>query len=245
MAEERDELLPEFDENEEDVLLQVQMKIYNFIMGYWKQGLMAIGVILLGVLGQGLYAEHVQDQQRSIHSDIEMIKADLPEVNPMSMYGAPADNPNDMKRMETLRNAAAEIEKVAEKAEDSAKWFAWMEAARTWKRANETDAEIVALQKAIEASQDPTFRYSATLQLANCYQNAENSEKVGQAISLLEEFIASAPAVGLEQARLNLAQIYKEAGKLDKSKEQLDALAGNEFLSAPEVQALVTGMIEE
>ena len=32
MAEEIDELLPEFDENEEDVLLQTQMKVYNFIM---------------------------------------------------------------------------------------------------------------------------------------------------------------------------------------------------------------------
>ena len=242
MAEEKDELLPEFDENEEDVLLQAQMKVYNFIMGYWKQGLAVIGVVLLGVLGQGLYIEHIQDQQRSIHSDIEMIRADLPEPNPMSMYGAPTDNPNDMKRMETLRNAAGEIEKVAEKAEGAAKWFAWMEAARTWKRANEADAEIVALQKAIESSQDPTFRSSSTLQLANRYQDSEKAE---QAISLLEEFIASGPAVGLEQARLNLAQIYKEAGKLDKSKEQVDALAGAEFLNTPEVQALIAGIIEE
>ena len=242
MAEELEELLPEFDENEEDVLLQTQMKVYNFIMGYWKQGLGVIGIFLLGVLGHGLYVEHVLDQQRSVHSELEMVRSALPEVNPMSRFGAATDNLNDMNRMEKLRTSATEMEKIAEKADSAAKWFSWMEAAKIWHRANEADSEIVAMQKAIEATKDPVFTSSATLQLANRYLDAEKSE---QALSLLEDFIASSPVIGLEQARLNLSQIYKENGDMTKSKEQIDALAGSDFLSSPEIQALVAGIVEE
>ena len=242
MAEEIDELLPEFDENEEDVLLQTQMKVYNFIMGYWKEGLGVIGILLLGILVQGLYVEHIQAEQRSVHSELEIVRSGLPEVNPMSRFGAATDNPNDMKRMEALRDSAAAMEKIAETSDGAAEWFSWMEAAKIWNRANETDAEIVAIQKAIEATEDPVFTSSATLQLANRYVDAEKAEL---AISLLEGFIASSPVMGVEQARLNLSQVYKENGNMAKSKEHVDALAGSEFLASPEIQALVAGIVEE
>lgn len=238
MAEEKDSLLPEFDENEEDVLLQTQMKIYNFLMGNWKKGLVVVGVGLVVILVRGLYFEHVQDTQRGYQSEIELLRADLPEPNPMSVYGlVPQDNPNDMKRMEKLRNIATSLESVASKSEGSAQWFAWMEAAKAWHRANEMDAEIAALQKAIESSTDDVFRSSTTLKLANRYAE---SEKMDEAVSTLEAFVATNPAVGKEQAQLNLALIFDELGNKEKANEMVNALAGSAYVSAPAVQEMIS-----
>ena len=83
MAEERDDFLPEFDDNDEDVLFQIQMKVYNVFMAHWKN-LLGISVIfLLGVLVQGLYADHKQQEQRQAHGELLFVRSDLPEPDPI------------------------------------------------------------------------------------------------------------------------------------------------------------------
>ena len=243
MSEERDDLLPEFDENEEDALLQVQMKIYNFIMGYWKKGLVVVGAILSVVLVRGLYFEHVQDVQRGFHKDIALVQSNLPEINQRYYYGlGPMDNPNDMKTMQTLRESAAELEKIASKSEGTATWFAWMEAAKIWHRANEFDSEKAALGNAITASTEPIYVSSSTLLLATRYLESENPEK---AIETLEGFIAKNPEFGIEQARLHLVQIYTEQGNAEKSAMHMEALQGSGFVSVNEVQELLSRITVE
>ena len=65
MSDERqDDLLPEFEDNDEDVLLQVQMWIYNLVVGQWKKLLMGFGGVLLIVLAHGLYTDSVIQSQR-------------------------------------------------------------------------------------------------------------------------------------------------------------------------------------
>ena len=60
MSDERqDDLLPEFEDNEEDVLLQAQMWVYNIVVGQWKKLLLVFGGILLIVLIKGLYTDSV------------------------------------------------------------------------------------------------------------------------------------------------------------------------------------------
>ena len=50
MSDERtDDLLPEFEDSDEDVLLQAQMWVYNFVMQHWKKMLYGFGAILLVV----------------------------------------------------------------------------------------------------------------------------------------------------------------------------------------------------
>ena len=118
MSDERqDDLLPEFEDNDEDVLLQVQMWIYNIVVGQWKKLLMGFGGVLLIVLAHGLYTDSVIQSQRSVHAEVAMVKYELPEPNPMAQYGlAPMDNPNDSKRMASLQASAKELERIAAEA---------------------------------------------------------------------------------------------------------------------------------
>ena len=71
MSDERqDDLLPEFEDNDEDVLLQVQMWIYNLVVGQWKKLLIGFGGVLLVVLVHGLYTDSVTQSQREVHAEL-------------------------------------------------------------------------------------------------------------------------------------------------------------------------------
>ena len=62
-------------------------------------------------------------------------------------------------------------------ASGTAAWFAWMDAAAVWSRANQPDAQVVALTKATEVATDETLVAVATMQLANVYQDTENLQR--------------------------------------------------------------------
>ena len=220
MSDERqDDLLPEFEDNEEDVLLQAQMWVYNIVVGQWKKLLVVFGGILLIVLINGLYTDSVIQSQREIHAEVAMVKYELPDPNPMSQYGlAPMDNPNDAKRMASLKASAKELERIASEASGAAAWFAWMDAATVWSRANESEAQIVALTKATEIAADDALIAVATMQLANVYQA---SEKSAEAIAALESVIKVADAEMKAQACLNLTRMYMDAGDMEKAKTTL------------------------
>ena len=220
MSDERqDDLLPEFEDNDEDVLLQVQMWVYNIVVGQWKKLLMGFGGVLLIVLAHGLYTDSVIQSQRTVHAELAMVKYELPEPNPMAQYGlAPMDNPNDSKRMASLQASAKELERIAAEASGTASWFAWMDAAAVWSRANQPDAQIVALTKATEVATDETLVAVATMQLANVYQA---SGKSAEAIAALEKVIQVAGAEMKAQACLNLSRMYVDTGDMEKAKETL------------------------
>jgi len=235
MAEERDDLLPEFDDNEEDVLFQFRMKVYDLFMAHWKNLLIISGIFLLIVLVQGLYTEYVQEEQREIHRALLEVKTgdNFPEEE---MIGGISLNFMTPDELEALKNGALEMEKIAEKSKGVAVWFAWMEAAKTWERADSPDSQIVALQKAASLDVGDELKSSATLQLANAYQENEKGE---QAIQTLETFIASSPAYGLERAQINLALFYEEAGNIEKMKEVLQTIAQDPVAPNPEVAMLL------
>jgi len=224
MSEERsDDLLPEFEDNEEDVLLQAQMWVYNIVVGQWKKLLMVFGGVLVAVLVHGLYTDSVVQSQRAVHAEAAMVKFELPEPNPMAQYGlAPMDNPNDSKRMESLKASAKELERIANEASGTAAWFAWMDAASVWERANETDAQIVALTKAAEALNDDTLSIVAKLRLANVYQAAGKST---EAIQVLEGLKESKSLEMKAQVCLNLSRMYVDAGDLEKAKTTLSLIS--------------------
>jgi len=224
MSDERqDDLLPEFDENEEDVLLQAQMWVYNLVVGQWKTLLVGFGAILLVVLVHGLYTDSVVQAQREIYAEAALVKYELPEPNPMAQYGlAPMDNPNDTKRMASLQTSAKELERIASEGTGPGAWFTWMDAASVWARANQTDAQIVALKKAAELTSDETLRAISGMHLANAYQAAGKS---ADAIATLEG-LSSVNSVELKaQICLNLARVYSETGDIEKAKSTLGTVA--------------------
>ena len=217
-----DNILPEFDESDEDVLLQAQMKVYDVFMSYWKHMLAGFVVILLGVLVYGLYTDAGVNSQRDIHSRIAMVQVDVPEPNPMAMYGmAPMDNPKDTARMEELRSLATQMEAIAGDSTGAGQWFAWIEAANLWKRANQPDAQIVALQKATELPVAKDLVASAYMQLAKAYVAMDKKE---QAVSTLETYIALNTGFAQNQAKLNLVYVYEEIGNVEKAKSSLSSI---------------------
>ena len=177
MSDERqDDLLPEFEDNDEDVLLQVQMWVYN-IVGQWKKLLMGFGGVLLIVLAHGLYTDSVIQSQRTVHAELAMVKYELPEPNPMAQYGlAPMDNPNDSKRMASLQASAKELERIAAEASGTASWFAWMDAAAVWSRANQPDAQLSRSLRRQKATDETLVAGCCTMQLATVYQASKICE---------------------------------------------------------------------
>ena len=220
MSDERtDDLLPEFEDSDEDVLLQVQMWVYNLVMQHWKKMLYGFGTILLVVLVQGVYTDNVVQGQRAVHAELAMVKYELPEPNPMAQYGlAPKDNPNDEKRMTALRASAKELERIASEGTGSAAWFAWVDAAAVWERATETDAQIVALIKASELSVDDTLIAVSKMQLANVYMQ---TDKTDDAITVLEGMTGTSSPDIKAQICLNLSRIYLSQGNTEKAKSTL------------------------
>ena len=220
MSDERtDDLLPEFEYSDEDVLLQAQMWVYNFVMQHWKKMLYGFGAVLLVVLVQGVYSDNVVQGQRAVHAEVAMVKYELPEPNPMAQYGlAPKDNPNDAKRMTALRASAKELERIASEGSGSAAWFAWVDAATVWERATETDAQIVALTKASELSVDETLSTVSKMQLANVYMQ---TGKTDDAIALLEGMTGVSSPDIKAQVCLNLSRVYLSQGNTEKAKTTL------------------------
>ncbi len=213
------DLLPEFDDGDEDVLLQAQMWVYNFVMEHWKKMLYGFGGVLLIVLAHGLYTDSVIQSQRAVHAETALVKFELPEPNPMAQYGlAPKDNPSDEKRMASLRASAKELERIAGEATGAAAWFAWMDAAGVWERATEVDAQIVALTQASDLSVDETLTTVSKMQLANLYVS---TEKVEEAIALLESMTNIASPDLKAQVCLNLSRVYLDNGNLEKAKATL------------------------
>ena len=224
MSEEKEnDLMPEWDENEEDVLLQGQMWVYNFFMGNWQKMLFVFGGILAVVLVHGIYTESVISAQREVHSEIALVKNELPEPNQMAQYGlAPMDNPSDTKRMDSLRAAAKEAERIAGVASGPAAWFAWIEASNIWVRANEPEASIAALKKAVGVSSLGTdLQVTGELLLASAhYDNGD----VTSAIEVLEATTSRDMGSLQAQALINLAQLYQANADVENAKSTLEKI---------------------
>ena len=71
-----------FPDHDRDSLFKVQMQLQNLVLGFWKQGLAVIGVVLLGVLIFGLYQGQLDKERKEIQARIATIDRDMPELNP-------------------------------------------------------------------------------------------------------------------------------------------------------------------
>jgi predicted negative regulator of RcsB-dependent stress response len=239
ILEREEELLPEWDEDEQDVLLQTQMWVYNFIMAQWKRMLVGFGAILLVVLVQGLYQESVVEAQREIHSEVALVINELPEPNPMAQYGlAPMDNPKDTERIESLRTSAKNLEQIASEGSGTASWYAWMDAAKVWDRADEQDARIVVLKKATEVPVSEDLQVTSGLILANAYHSQGQTD---EAIKVLESFDGYGGLLKYQRS-INLANLYIAAGNSDSAKELFGSLTQAPESLAEQIASLQTQM---
>lgn len=74
-------------DQEADVLFKAQMKIADVVLGYWKQGLIAIGVFLLITLVVGLTTNYIRESKRDVSAQVARVDRELPRPDPLALYG--------------------------------------------------------------------------------------------------------------------------------------------------------------
>ena len=84
MSEENDKPVlndPFLDEEEEDVILKTQMKIYDLFMGNWQKLVYVLGAFLIGTLVYGLYESSQEEKLRSNSANLAKASELLTEKN--------------------------------------------------------------------------------------------------------------------------------------------------------------------
>ena len=76
-----------FPDHEEEALFKAQMRAQQLILGHWKSGLAVIAVVLLGVLGFGLWEGQQEEAQQKTHAKIAGIDRKMPKENPLVAAG--------------------------------------------------------------------------------------------------------------------------------------------------------------
>ena len=82
MAEEKDKdiLEAEFgDEEDQEVIFQIQMKVYDLFMRKWKDLIIVSAVVLFVVLIYSLYTSHIITEQQTQHAQVFKVKRNAPE----------------------------------------------------------------------------------------------------------------------------------------------------------------------
>jgi predicted negative regulator of RcsB-dependent stress response len=180
-------LMAEFGEEEEqDVLLQIRMGVYDFVIRNGRNILYSIGTFLFLVLIYGLWQGYQRDIQRDGHEAIFEVTMKAPKISDRALQGfAALDNPNDLNRMQKLRELASEMETVAANNTGFAKASAYLEAATLWKRSGETESERAALKLAIENADNELMKWAATSRIA---YSQVNDDQLEDAVTTLSEY---------------------------------------------------------
>jgi len=206
------DLLGEADE--QDVLFKSQMAVANFFLGYWKYGIVLLGVVLVVALVYGLVENRDRDRQREIQAGIARVELTLPK-DERTLPFQPLDDPADTERTEKLVKAAQGFEKVAATGDGVAATMAWIRAAEVWERTQRPEDATRAWQRARETS--PThdiLGWAAASGLAN---SLANSGKVDEAAALYREFADQGPGAIGEWALFDLGTLYLDTGRSAES----------------------------
>ena len=199
------------------ILFRVEMEVTRLVLGYWKQGLGAISVVLLITLAIGLVDTHIRETQREISADIARVDMEIPEPDPLSMYGmAPMDNLDDTDRVEALKAAAEGYEAAANDASGPGEVEAWIKAADTWSRLHEYDKALEAFEKAHEEGADGLLGYTAGKRLATLYRDKGELEK---AADVLRSLATSQEGLLAETALIEFISVQVDRGEVESARK--------------------------
>ena len=210
MATPRNELPITPAEQEADFLFKAQMAAYHWVLGYWKQGLGVIGIVLLLALVGGQTATWYRDRQRASSAALAEIVAEMPEPPELAQYGlVPRDDLNDPSHVQTLRDAAAAFEKLAADSSGLVCAEAWFRAGDTWDRLQDDDHAIAAFQASFEADEGGIYTYAAGNRLAAALRRKGETAKADAAV---RELATSLDGFLAENALLDLMKAQAAAG---------------------------------
>ena len=101
-------------DQEADLFFKFQMKLAHWLYGYWKQGLVGIGIFLFFAFVVGQTSTCIRDRAREGSAALARSQALLPEPSQMAQYGlAPLDDLTDPEHVAQLEAAAKSFEDVA------------------------------------------------------------------------------------------------------------------------------------
>ncbi len=233
-------------DQEADLFFKVQMQLAHWVYGYWKQGLAAIGTVLLLTLIVGQTSTCLRDQQRDGSAAMAGVERTLPEPSPLAQYGlAPLDDLTDPEHVAALELAAQAYEDVAMGSNRLAAAEAWLRAANTWSRAANEERSAIAYGKAFDADPGGIYTYAAGNRLAVIHRQAGRTQ---EAETVYRDMASDLDGYLAEQALLDLMSLKLDAGEAD-SIQRLAAEFRARFDKSPrleqvqllEAQAVSTG----
>jgi len=196
-----------------DLLFRAQMKVADLVLGYWKQGLLVLAALLTTSLVVGLVSNHVRDARRATSAAVARVDAELPPIDPLSLYGlAKTDDLSDTARVAALEKAARDYEAAARDGSGPAVVEAWVRAGETWQRLGRTDEAVAAFQAGFDEGKKGIYRYTPGNRLAVLLADAGRREEA--------EAVYRRMATGLqgylaEQALIDLMTLQASSGQGD------------------------------
>lgn len=198
-------------DQEADLFFKVQMQLAHWVYGYWKQGLIAIGVFLGLAFVVGQTSTCVRERNREGSAALARAMDQLPATSQMAMYGlAPLDDLEDPEHVAELEAAVASLEEVADSAPGVTSAEAWLHAGNTWSRLGKDDKAFVAFQAAYDADRGGIYTYSAGNRLAMLHRKQGEDEK---AATFYRELATELDGFLGEQALLDLMEHSIRMGK--------------------------------
>ncbi len=229
--------IPNPAQQDPDNLFRAQMKVANVLLGYWKQALGAVGLILLISLVVGLVQNHIRDTQRELSARIAKVDQALPEQSPLSRYGlAPRDDLQDQEHVEALQKAAEAYEAIATDGSGAGGAEAWIKAGDTWERLNQHDKAAEAFRAAHDMHEDGIIAYAAGNRLAHVLRRTGGEDAARQVLrdlsTRLDGFLA-------ERALMDLIDLEIDNGNLDTARKLLAEFKAR-FSTSPRLEQLAS-----
>lgn len=202
-----------FPDHEEDVVFKVQMRVQNAFLGHWKSILVVVGIGLLGVLGFGLWEARVLEAQQAVQAQLAKLDRKMPKEDPLVRAGFKSAE-EDPAVVAKITLTAEAYEAVAQGADGAGAVTAWIRAAAAWQRAGDSARETAAYGAAHAVGAQGVVGWSAASAHATALSGAGDVDGAAAVYRALAD-----TAAGLlgEQALLNLAELYEDAGRTTES----------------------------
>ncbi len=202
--------IPQFPEDDEevDLLFRAEMKVRDLMLGYWKHGLLALGLVLIASLFVGLWRGYAQGAAREGSAALAAIDRDQPEPDQLALMGLkPLDDPADTERMKLLADLAARYEAAARDTRGASASAGLLKAADSWRRAG-NDEEAGRLYKEL-AGESGVFGVAGLNGMAAI---ALEAGKPDEALVSLRKLADSSKGIHAEYALMDMLRVETDRG---------------------------------
>ena len=197
-------------QQEPELAFRIQMKVSNFVLGYWKESLLVIGGVLGIALAFGLWENHIKSKAQEASAAVYRVDLEVPELSPLARLGLEAgDDLNDATRAAELRKAAEDYLAAAETHGNSAGTRARMKAADVWLRLSEPAKAQEALAAAHADGAPGMLGYAAGNRYATMLLDADETDK---ALAVYADLSKRLDGFAAEAAILDTLHIAGDAG---------------------------------